>query len=262
MITIGQLAQYVGISTKTIRVYHEKGLLPEPPRDPSGYRRYTAQDLVEVIKIRTLAAAGLPLARIASLNAGSAAELAAAAAAAEADLTQRIDSLIKTRTRLHALATGNNPFLPAVVEEHLQRLRSLGFSDRWIGIERDLWILAFATDPATADRYFTDQAEAQQDPVLGRLYLDCDRAYDLSPDDPVLEDLAERIVDASLERYSADDLREQLADAGLPQLVQSSLNASSPAWERLDVLIRRGLSRRVPKGGSSGSARRDGGPRG
>ncbi|WP_226599950.1 MerR family DNA-binding transcriptional regulator [Streptomyces violascens] len=28
MITIGQLARYVGVPIKTIRVYHDKGLLP------------------------------------------------------------------------------------------------------------------------------------------------------------------------------------------------------------------------------------------
>jgi DNA-binding transcriptional MerR regulator len=55
----------------TIRVYHDKGLLPEPPRDASGYRRYSAQDLVELIKIRTLAEAGLPLATIAHLATAS-----------------------------------------------------------------------------------------------------------------------------------------------------------------------------------------------
>ena len=38
MLTIGQLARYVGVSTKAIRVYHDKGLLPEPDRDTSGYR--------------------------------------------------------------------------------------------------------------------------------------------------------------------------------------------------------------------------------
>jgi DNA-binding transcriptional MerR regulator len=32
VITIGQLARYVGVSTKTIRVYHDKGLLAEPDR--------------------------------------------------------------------------------------------------------------------------------------------------------------------------------------------------------------------------------------
>jgi DNA-binding transcriptional MerR regulator len=67
VITIGQLARYVGVSTKTIRVYHNKGLLPEPDRDASGYRRYTAQDAVELIKIRTLAEAGVPLAKILNL---------------------------------------------------------------------------------------------------------------------------------------------------------------------------------------------------
>ena len=58
MITIGRLAQYAGV---TIRVYHAKGLLPEPGRDRSGYRRYTAQHAIDLIKIRTLADAGVPL---------------------------------------------------------------------------------------------------------------------------------------------------------------------------------------------------------
>src|SRR6185369_10370734 len=69
VITIGQLADYAGVTTKTVRVYHAKGLLPEPGRDSSGYRRYTAQHAVELIKIRTLADAGVPLARIRDLRA-------------------------------------------------------------------------------------------------------------------------------------------------------------------------------------------------
>lgn len=56
VITIGQLARYAGVSIETIRVYHDKGLLPEPDRDASGYRRYGAKDAIELIKIRTLAA--------------------------------------------------------------------------------------------------------------------------------------------------------------------------------------------------------------
>ncbi|MGX1480347.1 UNVERIFIED_CONTAM: DNA-binding transcriptional MerR regulator [Streptomyces canus] len=68
VITIGQLARYVGVSIKTIRVYHDKGLLPEPDRDASGYRRYGANDAIELVKIRTLAEAGVPLARIRALR--------------------------------------------------------------------------------------------------------------------------------------------------------------------------------------------------
>ncbi|MGZ0146331.1 MerR family transcriptional regulator [Kribbella sp. WER1] len=245
MITIGQLAEYAGVSIRTIRVYHAKGLLAEPPRDASGYRRYGAQDLLEVVKIRALSEAGLSLATIARIAAGPEDEVRAAAATAEVDVTARIERLVDVRARLQAVAGGVNPFLPAAVQEHLGRLGGLGFSERWIAIERDLWILAFATDPEAAAGYFADQAESQEDPALGQLYLECDRAFDLAPDDPALADLADRIVTASVERYSSEVLREQLAEATLPQLVQSSVNANSPAWERLDALIRSGLSRRV-----------------
>ncbi|WP_350276389.1 MerR family transcriptional regulator [Kribbella sp. HUAS MG21] len=252
MITIGQLARYVGVSTKTIRVYHAKGLLPEPPRDASGYRRYSAQDLVDLIKIRTLAEAGVPLARIAVLATGSTAELRSAATELEADLTTRIDRLVSTRDRLRELAAGHSPFLPGEVERHLEHLHDRGFSDRWITLERDLWILTFATAPDTAHRFFTDQAEAQADPVLGRLYLEYDRAHDLDPEDPALAELAERVVELAVARYSPDDLRRDSADTGLPGLVQSSINASSPAWERLDALIRNGLAARLRRSGIPG----------
>ena len=47
MLTIGQLARHAGVSIKTIRVYHDEGLLSEPERDTSGYRRYTAQHVIE-----------------------------------------------------------------------------------------------------------------------------------------------------------------------------------------------------------------------
>ena len=86
MITIGQLASYAGVTVKAVRVYHARGLLPEPPRDASGYRRYTAQDAISLVKIRTLAEAGVPLARIRDLLAADPG--AFAAAIAEIDRTR------------------------------------------------------------------------------------------------------------------------------------------------------------------------------
>ena len=62
-LTIGQLASYASVTVRAVRHYHAKGLLPEPERDHSGYRRYDAHAAVELIKIRTLADAGVPLAR-------------------------------------------------------------------------------------------------------------------------------------------------------------------------------------------------------
>ena len=67
MLTISQLARYVGVSVRTVRHYHQLGLLAEPERDQSGYRRYGADDVIALKRVSTLARAGVPLARISGL---------------------------------------------------------------------------------------------------------------------------------------------------------------------------------------------------
>jgi DNA-binding transcriptional MerR regulator len=64
LLQIGEVARLVGVSTKTIRYYHEIHLLPEPERTESGYRLYTAQHLLRLRRIRRLRALGLSLERI------------------------------------------------------------------------------------------------------------------------------------------------------------------------------------------------------
>ena len=197
VITIGQLARYAGVSTKTIRVYHDKGLLAEPDRDASGYRRYTAEDAIDLIKIRTLAEAGVPLARIRALKAAPDEAFQRALTEIDHGLTARIRSLRQTQGRLRDLASGHTRLLPAEVDHHLQQLGELGFSERWVALEGDLWILTFATHPDIAHELFRDQAQALTDPTLRQIYLDYDRAHDLDPRDPFLTDLARRIISAT-----------------------------------------------------------------
>lgn len=52
MLTISQLAAHAGMTVRAVRHYDAKGLLPEPERDHSGYRRYDAAAVVELIRIR------------------------------------------------------------------------------------------------------------------------------------------------------------------------------------------------------------------
>ena len=236
MLTIGQLARYVGVSTKTVRVYHAKGLLPEPERDSSGYRRYSADAVVELVRIRMLADAGVPLARIRELG-STPEELALAVQQIDTDLTARIKSLRDTQRRLRKLAAGEISILPSNVEDHLAGLPALGFTDRWIAMERDLWIIVYATHPELADTLFQDQAQSLTDPELRNLYLAADRAHDLDPDDPFLAELADQIVAASIQRYGTEPPGSD-ADPAIPDLLQNTLNASSPGWQRLDSLIR------------------------
>jgi DNA-binding transcriptional MerR regulator len=108
MLTIGQLAEYAGVTIKAVRHYHARGLLEEPPRDSSGYRRYSAEHAILLIKIKTLAEAGVPLARIKELLAADSDRFAAALAEIDRKLQERADELLRTRERIahSAPATG------------------------------------------------------------------------------------------------------------------------------------------------------------
>jgi DNA-binding transcriptional MerR regulator len=87
MLMIGQLAAYAGVTVRAVRHYHQVGLLPEPERDASGYRQYGAAAVVSLVKIRTLASAGVPLSQIG--------ELLEADETAFAEAIQRIDSHLR-----------------------------------------------------------------------------------------------------------------------------------------------------------------------
>jgi Predicted transcriptional regulators len=41
LLSIGQLAEMTGVSSRTIRYYEEMGILPPPRRSPGGTRKYT-----------------------------------------------------------------------------------------------------------------------------------------------------------------------------------------------------------------------------
>jgi DNA-binding transcriptional MerR regulator len=57
-VLIGELAERTGASQRSLRYYEEQGLL-HVERDASGYRRYTAESVRVVARIRALLAAGL-----------------------------------------------------------------------------------------------------------------------------------------------------------------------------------------------------------
>ena len=57
----GSLAKRVGVSTDTLRFYERQGLLPLPPRDDNGYRRYPPAALDRVLLIRRSLALGISI---------------------------------------------------------------------------------------------------------------------------------------------------------------------------------------------------------
>ncbi|HUY99416.1 MAG TPA: MerR family transcriptional regulator [Thermomicrobiaceae bacterium] len=242
LLTIGQLAAYAGVTIKAVRHYHRRGLLTEPPRDASGYRRYGAEQAIALVKIRTLAEAGVPLARVKELLAADPNQFAAAIAGIDQALQARAEELQRTRERLAQLSAGDRLFVSAEVADYLDRLRALGVSPRAVQQERDGWILLQSAAPDTVANWIANKRDALEDPEFRALYVACDVAFDWSPDDPRLEALAERIRHWTAgPRGKAGERPTQVP--AIARLVVTSAGASSPAWDRLNAIVRQQAQR-------------------
>ncbi|MQS17164.1 MerR family transcriptional regulator [Streptomyces kaniharaensis] len=240
MLTISQLAATVGVTVRTVRHYHHVGLLPEPERDASGYRRYNAQAAVDLIRIRTLADAGVPLARIdAMLNAQSA-EFAAAVTDLDAELQRKIDQLAEHRRRIADLASGERLALPPEVIAILDRMRALGVSERAVRLERDTWILLQALDPEAMQQGIKEKNASFDDAETVRLFLVCDQSMDWDPHDPRVDRLIE-----DLDAWEIDHGRDS-SQVGNLEVIFSRIAEASPTWQRiLAVLAHRAKERRT-----------------
>ncbi|MET9866337.1 MerR family transcriptional regulator, partial [Streptomyces sp. NPDC006386] len=159
MLTIGELASYAGVTVRAVRHYHAKGLLPEPERDHSGYRRYGADAVVELIRIRMLAEAGVPLARVRELLRAGEEEFAAAVADIDRRLAAEIRERQRHRARIARLTSGDGLALPPEVVGFLERLRALGVDERIVRAERDGWIPLAARFPERVGEWIVRKQE-------------------------------------------------------------------------------------------------------
>ncbi|MBB3674800.1 MerR family transcriptional regulator [Modestobacter versicolor] len=202
MLTISQLASYAGVTVRAVRHYHATGLLPEPERDRSGYRRYDAAAVVELIRIRTLAEAGVPLSRVQELLAADEEEFAAAVEDVDRRLRAEIRDRQRHRARIARLVAGDSLALPPPAAAYVDRMRELGFPERLVEIERDSWILMAAQMPDQVPAMMAVKHAQLEDEDLRRLYLDVGELADCTADDPRLPALADRVV-AFLEAAAA-----------------------------------------------------------
>jgi DNA-binding transcriptional MerR regulator len=214
MLTISQLATYAGVTVRTVRHYHAKGLLPEPGRDESGYRRYDAAAVVELIRIRTLADAGVPLSRAQELLAADEEEFAAAIEDIDRRLRGEIRERQRHRERVAELAAGDRLALPPEAVEYLDRLRELDVPERAIEMERDAWILVAAQIPDQMPALMALKRAQIEEPAVTAMYLDLVAAADWDADDPRLPAVADRLVEL-FEEDAEHWTEEQEADFAL-----------------------------------------------
>jgi DNA-binding transcriptional MerR regulator len=244
MLTIGQLASYAGVTVRAVRHYHAKGLLPEPARDQSGYRRYDAAAVVELIRIRTLADAGVPLSRVHELLGADEEEFAAAITDIDRRLQAEICQLKGHQQRVAELAAGESLALPPEAVAYLDRLRELDIPERAITMERDAWILVAAQLPAQMTTLMALKRGQIEDPRVIAIYFDLVEAADWDTHDPRLPAIADRLVtmfEQDTEQWTEEQLAEFALDDDLVTLLDEVfINAVPVARPLLGLLEQRG----------------------
>ncbi|OZE33008.1 hypothetical protein CH256_01575 [Rhodococcus sp. 05-2254-6] len=248
MLRIGELASYVGVTTRTVRFYHQQGLLDEPQRNTSGYRLYDGEAVLRLSRVVALASAGVPLARVHELLDASQESLDLALAEIDADLSNRIERLEKDRDRLRLLRAGDALVLPDVIVGLITHLRKAGIDPDVVDHHRDAWVLTYAVYRPRLDPWLESVGGTMlRDPGYLALMVRSFRAAELEPEDPQIQQLADDTVEWMVNAWDSDAL-EWSFERGLDDPAANSLLeaqwADRPAWVRVTELIVQGLQER------------------
>lgn len=241
-VTVGQAAAFAGVTVKTVRHYHRLGLLDEPLRDSSGYRRYGSTELLRLIQARTLAVAGVPLAQIRDLLDADAEQFTAALDDVGRRLTAQIETLIARRDTLHQLGDVDRALLPDRARAILDRIADLGWPPEAVSTYREDMVLARALLAKDFDTYLAQMEDRiVNDPELATLYRRCWTAAQWNPDDPRVDDLATAVAEHLLSHphllQIPADLHTDSDGSTRYGLINHHRHGETPTWARLTALI-------------------------
>jgi DNA-binding transcriptional MerR regulator len=185
MLHIGELAGLAGVSTRAVRHYHHRGLLPEPVRTANGYRSYGVRALSRLIQIRRLSSLGLSLGEIAdALDAGSGPDMREVLLELDAELAARETELRQRRSVIaRLLEQGDDPTLSP---ELAAAVRDLGLTP----LEVDSLRAAELALPDVVESYRAGVTPDPTERAYAALFAEVD---DVHADDPRVEPIARRL---------------------------------------------------------------------
>jgi DNA-binding transcriptional MerR regulator len=128
--------------------------------------------VVELIRTRTLADAGVPLSRVRELLAADPAEFDVAIIEIDRRLRAEIRERQRHRDRIARLAAGDHLALPPEAVAYLDRLRALGVPELAVEMERDAWILVAAQIPSQMPALMALKRAQIEDPAVIAIYSD------------------------------------------------------------------------------------------
>ena len=233
-----EAARLAGVTVRTLRHYHQIGVLPEPPRRENGYRDYGAVDVARVLRIKRLASLGLSLGQIRTVLEGECGTSDGAGRSAS-ELLDAIDSeleaeiaLLEKRRRAVALLKkdldGGGVVLEAseAIRAHVSRLVERGASGKTATAELHQLLLVDERDGgATA-----------LDSVLGLYRLMEERC--ITGEYVALTNEALALPDDAGED-ACSELASRIADLLSPVLAEYLDGGSLEEWDETDPVLER-----------------------
>ncbi|MGW4772694.1 helix-turn-helix domain-containing protein [Nocardia sp. NPDC004278] len=233
-----ELAELAGTSLRTVRHYHDVGLLAEPERAANGYKRYGVTHLVRLLRIKKLTALGFSLAQIAALGAADEhpeAELRAL----DTELAATIERLQRARSELALILRHGSPTdLPP---ELAPTAGGLSAADRAF-----ISVITRALDPSAFDAYKrmlqSLPGALPAGPELDDLPADADEQARIA--------LAERLIPQVRDLYANYPGLQNLGTGGNAHSVTRAIGAAMTELynaAQIDVLRRIGLGLQAPR---------------
>lgn len=229
---IGEVAKLAGVSTRAVRHYHQRGLLPEPARLANGYRRYTLTEVVTLTRIRRLTELGLTLDEVRDAL-GDTRDLREILVELDADLAEEERELRTRRERLAALIACADPHVDDAVAPDLRALLADIGRPRTPLAQRERELLVLLdTVAGTADReraVAAMRASATPEAIAANaeLHRRLEELADAEPDDARVPALA-----ADLAAAVPPELRTAVEPGEFGEAVLGSLTPAQAAVVR------------------------------
>ena len=261
---IGEVADLVGITPKTVRHYEKIGLLRTAERSDSGYRLYSADDLLRLHRVKRLQSLGLSLKQVRSVLGGEddAAVLKSVLEVLLAEVKGQIGRLEERRDRIEDTLARDDPEAVEASPTFEKVMAMLG--DRLSGVseaaleqEKKMW--------ATLDAFDWPEGYEEENEAFLRYYAERPEEHralieigerlaalgNLPEDDPLVEEVAVELGDY-FERYPPPEELENSRWAAEDPIGQAMLDLTvssmSPAQRRVMALLSERAERKEADG--------------
>jgi DNA-binding transcriptional MerR regulator len=270
-VRIKELADLTGSTVRTVRYYHQIGLLPVPARR-DGRRDYDVTHVARLVRVRWLAQAGIPLVTIAAMVGEDAAGSAGAGEptraavlgdlhATVATLDAQLAELQRQRERVQRLVAalerdGHLSPMPAAMVRFYDTMQARAADEtarRFVRRERDFMELAFYRGdmpPESAAVYegFTEARLAESSALFGEIAARVPRGD--PPDDAEIERIVGAVIDR-MTRHLGTDLDRFLRSVDLAvagRAVDLYVRLAEPHERRLAAAIGAAVLAIIEKG--------------